>query len=85
MKTQPNIDQIAALLRELNSMNWGVWPPLPDIGVGYTANQYDCDGRQATTITLDKPISDQAWGIKNQRRFKIGGKRGHLMKYQSLR
>ena len=81
----PDVEVIRELLHTLNSMNWGLWPALPDIGMGYSVHQYDCDGKQATTITLDKPISDEDYGIKNERRFKVGGKRGHLNKYRLLR
>ena len=78
------VDNIGIILRHLNSQNWGLWK-LPALSIGYSAHQYDCDGKQATTITLDKPISDDDYNIKRERRFKVGGKRGHLSKYQALR
>ncbi|NCB07162.1 MAG: hypothetical protein EOM73_03245 [Bacteroidia bacterium] len=78
--TVPNIRKV---LRHLNKQNWGSWT-LPALSIGYSAHQYDCDGRIATTITLDQPISDEESGIINETRFSIGGKRGHLNRYQSL-
>jgi hypothetical protein len=78
------VDNIQILLNYLNRSNWGLWQ-LPKMNIGYSANQYDCDGVQATTITLDSPVSDEKKGIKNQTKFKVGGKRGHLEKYQTLR
>ena len=46
---------IYILLSYLNDNNWGSWK-LPKMSIGYRCNQYDCDGKQATTITLDKAI-----------------------------
>jgi hypothetical protein len=77
------VDNIRIVLRHLNSMNWGVWD-LPKLSISYSAHQYDCDGVQASTITLDKPISCDDYGIKNERFFKTGGRAGHLNKYQSI-
>jgi hypothetical protein len=59
-------------------MNWGAWQ-LPKMSIGYSAHQYDCDGQQASTITLDKPID--YYGEKVSK-FKVGGGRLHLTKYK---
>jgi len=64
-----NIENIRRILLYLNSMNWGVWQ-LPKMTCGYSAHQYDCDGHQASTITLDKPID--YYGEKVSK-FKVGG------------
>ena len=76
-------DNVRVVLRHLNSQNWGSWS-LPKLSIGYSAHQYDCDGKQATTITLDKPISDDTYGISSERKFKVGGSKGHLIQYQTL-
>jgi hypothetical protein len=75
------IENVRLLLQWLNEQNWGSWD-LPAMTIGYSAHQYDCDGVTATTITLDKPISDEF--ITSERRFVVGAPRGHLSKYQRL-
>jgi hypothetical protein len=71
------LDNIAIVLRYLNKQNWGTWH-LPALSIPYSAHQYDCDGVVATTITLDRPVD-------GSKKFKIGGKRGHLMNFRMLR
>lgn len=73
-----NIENIRRILLYLNSMNWGMWR-LPKMSIGYSAHQYDCDGHQASTITLDEPID--YFGEKVTK-FKVGGGRLHLTKYR---
>lgn len=73
-----NLENIRRILLYLNSMNWGVWQ-LPKMTCGYSAHQYDCDGHQASTITLDEPID--YYGEKVSK-FKVGGGRLHLTKYK---
>ncbi len=83
IKNQPieaNEENLSLVLFYLNEQNWGGWN-LPQLTVGYSANQYDCDGSVATTITLDKPIMIDGELIS---KFKTGGKRGHLNNYRSL-
>lgn len=77
------VDNIRIVLNHLNGSNWGGWN-LPKMSIGYSAHQYDCDGIMAATITLDKPISCEDMGITNQKKFMVGGKSGHLVKYQRL-
>lgn len=77
------VDNIRIVLRHLNSLNWGLWQ-LPNLGINYSANQYDCDGKQATTIKLDEPVSDPERGIENQTMFQTGAPRGYLVNYQRL-
>ena len=55
---------------------------LPKMTIGYTCNQYDCDGRMATTIKLDKPISYDGRMLTE---FVIGGGPRHLINYTQLR
>jgi len=80
---EATVENVRLVLVYLNEQNWGSWT-LPKMTIGYSANQYDCDGSQATTIKLDKKISCLENGIENECMFKIGGSRGHLNKYQRL-
>lgn len=52
---ETTVENIRILLRYLNDINWGVWQ-LPSMTIGYSCHQYDCDGKTATTIKLDRPI-----------------------------
>ena len=71
---------IYILLSYLNDSNLGSWK-LPKMSIGYRCNQYDCDGKQATTITLDKAI---VYDGKPARCFEVGAPIRHLMRYQKL-
>lgn len=73
-------ETVYALLRYLNTQNWGVWS-LPKMTIGYQCNQYDCDGKTATTIKLDQPISV---GGRMGTQFVYGAPRGHLEKYERI-
>lgn len=71
---------IYILLSYLNDYNWGSWK-LPKMSIGYRCKQYDCDGKQAATIALDKAID---YDGKPSRLFEVGAPVRHLMKYQKL-
>lgn len=71
---------IYVLLSFLNTQNWGMWN-LPKMTIGYKCNQYDCDGKQATTIILDKPILYKGEMLSH---FQVGAPRGHLTQYARL-
>lgn len=73
-------ETVYALLRYLNTQNWGSWR-LPKMTIGYQCNQYDCDGKTATTIKLDSPISVAG---KKGTQFVYGASRGHLTKYERI-
>lgn len=77
---ETNEANIRRVLLYLNSMNWGIWQ-LPAMTIGYSAHQYDCDGHQATTITLDEPINYQGERVC---KFKVGGGRQHLTQYRYI-
>jgi hypothetical protein len=77
------VNNVRMLLQFLNDQNWGVWV-LPKMTIGYSAAQHDCDGHIATTIKLDSAISDKDFGVENEKMFKIGGKKGYLIKYLTL-
>ena len=78
--TESNEETVGALLRYLNTQNWGLWR-LPKMTIGYQCNQYDCDGKQATTIKLDQPIVvNDVPGTM----FEVGAPMGHLTKYRRI-
>lgn len=79
--TETTIENITLLLYYLNSINWGTWR-LPKMTIGYTCNQYMCDGKKATTIILDKPIE---YNGKMLTKFVVGGGPRHLTGYTQLR
>lgn len=75
------VENIAIVLRYLNTKNWGGWE-LPKMSIGYTCSQYDCDGKQASAMKLDKKIDDGYDGKSDK--FVIGAPRGYLNKYTRL-
>lgn len=78
---ESNSSNIYLLLELLNTQNWGGWE-LPKMTIGYSCAQYDCDGKQATTIKLDEPIEyDGELLIK----FEVGAPLRHLTKYKKIR
>lgn len=74
------IENIRILLKYLNTKNWGGWD-LPKMTIGYSCNQYDCDGKIASTIKLDEPID--YYGEK-ETKFVVGAPSGHLTHYKRL-
>lgn len=82
------IHNLAIVAEYLNTFNWGVWE-LPKMAIAYAANQYDCDGKSAVTIKLDKPIEifedeDEEEAYKGETMFETGAPVGHLRKYQRI-
>ena len=71
---------IYILLSYLNDHNWGSWQ-LPKMSIGYRCNQYDCDGVQATTLTLDRAVD---YDGRPTRLFEVGAPHRHLVKFQKL-
>ena len=49
--------------------------------IGYTCNQYDCDGKTATTIKLDRPIEYYGEQVSQ---FQHGAPSGHLRNYRRI-
>lgn len=78
---EANVNNLSRILKYLNSMNWGVWQ-LPKMSVGYNAHQYDNNGRNVTTITLNEPINYFGEMVS---KFKVGGSRSFLPKYRVIR
>ena len=79
--TETTIESITLLLYYLNSINWGMWR-LPNMTIGYTCNQYMCDGKKATTIILDRPIEYDGEMLT---KFVVGNGPRHLTDYTQLR
>lgn len=77
---ETNAKTVYILLRYLNNKNWGTWN-LPKMTIGYQCNQYDCDGKTATTIKLDEPISVAG---EMGTMFQYGAPRGHLTNYERI-
>ncbi len=75
---ETNYENVGVVLRWLNTMNWGGWE-LPPMTIGYRCNQYDCDGKQASTMILDEPIKVDGEMVD---RFVVDAPRGHLTHYQ---
>lgn len=76
-------ENIGVVLRGLNAQNWGGWE-LPKMTIGYRCNQYNCDGKIASTMVLDEPInisSDPEYK-EMESRFQVGAPHGHLIKYR---
>ena len=74
-------ENICIVLAFLNTCNWGSWN-LPTMTIGGSFNQYDCDGKQATTLTLNQAIDVDGEMIS---KFVFGAPRGHLTKYYTCR
>lgn len=75
------IDNLRIVMQYLQRHNWGSWS-LPKMSIGYSANQYDCDGKIAVTIKLDKPIDYYGDMVSD---FEYGAPHGHLTKYRKIR
>jgi hypothetical protein len=71
--TESTIENIKTLLVYLNTINWGCWN-LPKMAIPYSCNQYDCDGRMATTIILKEPVDGET-------KYVYGASPRHLSKY----
>ena len=69
------------VLRYLNTINWGGWE-LPKMTIGYICNQYDCEGKIATTMKLDESIKLYEDDNETGYMFQVGAPVGHLTKYR---
>lgn len=86
MKIPATEENIYIVARYLQRQNWGSWT-LPELTVGYTASQYDCDGKIAVGFVFDEPIP-----VHRRRstlgdavcRLAYGAPNGHLEKYYKL-
>jgi len=74
---ETTVENIGIVLRFLNDHNWGTWN-LPKMTIGYACHQFDCNGKQATTMKLDSPIDIDGEMVD---KFQTGAPVGHLVKY----
>ena len=74
-------ENIGIVLRYLNTINWGGWE-LPKMTIGYICNQYDCEGKIATTMKLDESIKLYEDENETVSMFQVGAPFGHLTKYR---
>ena len=75
------IENITAILHYYKMQGF-VGDLLP-MTIGYSCNDYDCDGKYAVAIKLDSPIIYNEEGDMNDR-FVCGAPRGHLTKYTRI-
>lgn len=75
------IENITAILHYYK-MQESVGELLP-MTIGYSCNGYDCDGKFAVAIKLDRPIVYNEDGDMSNR-FVCGAPHGHLVKYQRV-
>ena len=74
-------ENLYILMRYLRTIPWGQWQ-LPKLSQGYSANQYDCEGKVAVTITLNQGIlSDD---LKIIKKLQYGAPMGHLSGYTNI-
>ena len=77
---ETTVENIRILLHYLNDISWGMWK-LPSMTIGYSCHQYDCDGKMATTIKLDRPIEYYGMMVSQ---FQHGAPSGHLINYYRI-
>lgn len=78
--TETTVHSVYVLLNYLRYGNWGFWE-LPKMSIGYSCQQYACDGKIAVTIKLNKAINLDGEYIS---RFQVGAPKGHLTKYHRI-
>ena len=76
-------ENVGIVLRYLNTSNWGGWN-LPKMTISYSVNQYDCDGKTAATMILDKAIVIDDETGETAKKFKVDAPMGHLRKYHRI-
>lgn len=74
-------ENLYILMRYLRSVNWGLWR-LPTLSQGYSAHQYECDGKLAVTITLNDGILSA--DSKLVKKLQYGAPHGHLTDYVNI-
>lgn len=73
-------ENLTIAMKYLSYQNMGTWK-LPKMSQGYSANQYDCNGRTVVTIMLDKGIMSEG---KLYKAIQYGAPRGYLLKYMPV-
>ena len=81
IKIDATRDNLYTLMRYLRTIPLSQWQ-LPTLSQGYTANQYDCEGKIAVTITLNQGLlSDD---LKIIKKLQYGAPMGHLTNYTNI-
>lgn len=81
IKIDATRDNLYTLMRYLRTIPLSQWQ-LPTLSQGYAANQYDCEGKVAVTITLNQGIlSDD---LKIIKKLQYGAPMGHLTNYTNI-
>ena len=75
-------ENIGIALKYLRDQPYGC-VQLPSMTVGYSFNQYDCDGHLAAAMILDEDLIED--GENLGRRFVVGAPLGHLTNYKRCR
>lgn len=74
-------DNLYVLMRYLRTIPLSMWQ-LPKLSQGYTANQYDCEGKIAVTITLNQGLLTD--DLKIIKKLQYGAPMGHLTNYTNI-
>lgn len=74
-------ENLYILMRYLRYVPWGEWH-LPTLSQGYSANQYDCQGKTAVTIILDEGILTEDGNLV--KKLQYGAPMGHLSYYTNI-
>lgn len=78
---EASVDNLYVLMRYLRSIPWGQWH-LPTLSQGYSANQYDCDGKIAVTVILNDGITTEDGKVV--KKLQYGAPMGHLSNYTNI-
>lgn len=69
-------ENLRLIMKYLNESNWGGWK-LPKMEISYSAYSFDCDGKLAVGIKLDKPVDGFV-------KYSYNAPRGYLNSYQNI-
>ena len=78
---EASVDNLYVLMRYLRSIPWGQWQ-LPTLSQGYSATQYDCDGKIAVTVILNDGITTEDGKVV--KKLQYGAPMGHLSNYTNI-
>ena len=81
IKIDATRDNLYTLMRYLRTIPLSQWQ-LPKLSQGYTANQYDCEGKIAVTITLNQGLLTD--DLKIIKKLQYGAPMGHLTNYTNI-
>ena len=78
---EANSENLHVLMRYLRSIPWGQWQ-LRTLSQGYSANQYDCDGKIAVTVILNNGIVTEDGKVI--KKLQYGAPMWHLSNYTNI-